>query len=358
MDAYNAKAIACFWSSGGVRLVKIVIMAGGKGTRFWPLSTEKMPKQFLSLHSERSLLQETADRFHLFVPASRLYVAAPRHYLPLLNKQLPDLAPEQLIVEPEQKDTAASIALAVFRFLQADDNEPVAFVPSDHHIADRTEFLAALAASEAIASRPDAIVTLGIQPSRPETGFGYLRTTPAAEEEHAVSGVRQVTHFLEKPSEERARQLIGEPGVYWNSGIIVCRPETMARCLEAWEPAIWNSLLQHPQDIDAAYAGMPRLSIDYAVMERAKTIYCLPVDCGWDDIGSWASLQRHLKPDGDENISKGHVTLKEAAGNTVYVEGKQAIIIGVQDLLIVSTPHGLLVCPKSKEPSLKKWLSN
>lgn len=336
--------------------MKIVIMAGGKGTRFWPLSTERMPKQFRSYLSEQTLIQETVGRFRGFVPASRLYVAAPRRYLPLLEEQLPDWTPDRVIVEPEQKDTAACIALAVFRFLQAGDDEPVAFVPSDHYIADPASFLEALKAAAQIALRPDAIVTLGVRPSRPETGFGYLRTTPASDMAGAAGEALQVTHFLEKPSKERARQLIGEPGVYWNSGILVCRPEAMARCIETYEPAIWNSLLQHPRDADAAYAGMPRLSIDYAVLEKAKTIYCLPIDCGWDDIGSWASLYRYVTPDAGDNVSKGDVTLTESSGNIVYVEGKPAVIVGVNDLLIVSTEHGLLICPKSMEPSMKKWL--
>ncbi|WP_337913887.1 mannose-1-phosphate guanylyltransferase [Cohnella zeiphila] len=334
-----------------------MIMAGGKGTRFWPLSTEHAPKQFLSFHSEQTLIQETVSRFRDFVPDSRLFVAVPRRYLPVLREQLPGLAPKQLIVEPRQKDTAACIALAAFRFLQAGDNEPVAFIPADQYIDDKAAYLAAISAAAEIALRPNAIVTLGIKPRRPETGFGYLLTSPATEEEHAALGARRVNRFVEKPSEEKARELIGKDDVYWNSGIIVCRPETIARCIETYEPAIWNSLAENPQDIDAAYAGMPRLSIDYAVMERADSVYCLPIDCGWDDIGSWASMRRHLEPDSAGNVSKGNATLPESAGNIVFVEGKPAVVIGVKDLIIVSTANGLLVCPKSEEPSLKKWLS-
>lgn len=337
--------------------MKIVIMAGGKGIRFWPLGTVQVPKQFLSFRSEHTLIQETATRFREFVPSSNLFIAVPRRYLPLLEEQLPDLKPEQLIVEPEQKDTAACIALAAFRFLQDGDNEPVAFVPADQYIADTAAFLATVAKAAKIALKPDAIVTLGVKPDRPETGFGYLLTSPAAEEEAGTGGLRQVARFLEKPTEDKARLLIDEPGVYWNSGIIVCRPDTIARRIETYEPAIWNSLQQHPLDLDAAYAGMPKLSIDYAVMERASTIYCLPLECGWDDIGSWAALRRHLRADENGNVVKGDAALSEADGNTVFIEGKQAVIIGVRDLIVVSTAGGLLVCPRSEEPHLKKWLS-
>lgn len=342
---------------GGVRSLKIVIMAGGKGTRFWPRSTEDLPKQFLPFHTGQTLIQETVSRFLDFIPASSLYVAAPRRYLPLLEEQLPELSPTQLIVEPQQKDTAACIALAAFRFLQEEEDEPVAFVPSDQYVADKKAYLAAFADAAKIALLPEAIVTLGIVPSRPETGFGYLLVSPTAEDASTPRGFRRVTRFLEKPSEGNARQLIGDPDVYWNSGIIICRPSTIAHCIEAYEPDIWNSLKLHPLDADAAYAGMPRLSIDYAVMERAKTIYCIPVNCGWDDIGSWAALRRHLEGDDRGNIIQGSATLTEAAGNIVYVDCKQAVIIGVNDLIIVSNENGLLVCPKSEEPLLKRWLS-
>ncbi|MBW7453380.1 sugar phosphate nucleotidyltransferase [Paenibacillus sepulcri] len=267
------------------------------------------------------------------------------------------MSPTQLIFEPQQKDTAACIALAAFRFLQMGDDEPVAFVPSDQYVADKKAYLAAFAAAEKIALLPETIVTLGIVPSRPETGFGYLLVSPTAEDESTPRGFRRVTRFLEKPSEEHAQQLINEPDVYWNSGIIVCRPATIAHCIEAYEPDIWNSLKLHPLDADAAYAGMPRLSIDYAVMERAKTIYCIPVNCGWDDIGSWAALRRHLEGDDRGNIIQGTATLREAARNIIYVDSKQAVIIGVNDLIIVSNENGLLVCPKSEEPLLKRWLS-
>ena len=339
--------------------MKIVIMAGGKGTRAWPRSNDDLPKQFLPFLSEQTLIQETVNRFRDFVPASRLFIALPRHYLPLLKEQLPDFPPNQLIIEPRQKDTAACIALTVFRFLQTGDDEPVAFVPSDQFIADKKAFLAAVSAAADVALLPDGIVTLGVRPVRAESGFGYLITKPDpdAVKASSVSGILRVTRFLEKPDEERARHLMNEPGIYWNSGILVCRPETMARCIQSCEPAIWNTLLQNPSDPDAAYADMPRLSIDYAILEKARTTYCLPVNCGWDDIGSWGSLLRHQPPDPSGNVIQGEVDLRNAARNLVFVDDRKAVIIGVSDLIVASTSNGLLICPKSEEPRLKKWLS-
>ncbi|MFC5653564.1 mannose-1-phosphate guanylyltransferase [Paenibacillus solisilvae] len=339
-----------------IHKLNIVIMAGGKGTRFWPRSVDTLPKQFLHFHSSQTLIQETAARFKQAVPDHQLFIAAPARYLPLLHEQLPGFSMQQLIVEPEQKDTAACIALAAFQLLSAGDDQPVVFVPSDQHVADDAAFLTAIKLAAQTAEQDHAIVTLGIKPSRPETGFGYMRTT--AESGLASASVLYVSSFLEKPTEERAAQLLTEPGVYWNSGIFVCRPSTIARSLELLQPKIWNSLLLHPHDPSAAYALMPKLSIDYAVMEQAEKIYCIPVDCGWDDVGSWAAISRHSTADSNGNVIQGLASLVQSTGNTVYVEDdKQVVLIGVHDLIVVSTPSGLLVCLKTEEPQLKKWLN-
>ncbi|UVI31689.1 mannose-1-phosphate guanylyltransferase [Paenibacillus spongiae] len=341
--------------------MNIVIMAGGRGTRFWPRSTASMPKQFLPFHSDRTLIQETAARFLKLVPGSRLYAAVPDRYLPLLARQLPDMPPNQYIIEPEQKDTAACMALAALRFLDQGDDSPLVFVPSDQYVSDERAFLAAIEQAAAAACLDDAIVTLGIEPDRPETGFGYLRTLDKSSDmaKNMPQGVLRVVQFLEKPDAGRAAELIRESGIYWNSGIFVWRPSTIASSLQRYQPQLWNILRSHPHDAAAAYAQMPALSIDYAVMEQAQSIYCIPVRCGWDDIGSWAALERHLTPDSSGNIRHGEepIVLPNATGNTVFAD-RQALIVGVHDLIIVSTPHGLLVCPKAEEAKLKTWLTH
>lgn len=332
--------------------MNIVIMAGGKGTRFWPRSVDALPKQFLQFHSSQTLIQETVARFRQLVPDNQLYIAAPARYISLLNEQLPDFPNQQLIVEPEQKDTAACIALAAFQLLRAGDNEPVVFVPSDQHVADNTTFFTAVELAAKTACLEGAIVTLGIKPNRPETGFGYLKTETAG-----TPPILQVTRFMEKPTKERAAELLKESGIYWNSGIFVCRPSTIARCLEALQPDIWKSLLLHPLDTAAAYALMPKLSIDYAVMEHAESMYCIPVECGWDDIGSWAAISRLSAADSNGNVIQGEPSLIHSTGNTIFVEDdKQVLLIGVHDLIVISTPGGLLICPKTEEPHLKTWL--
>ncbi|CAH1211453.1 Alginate biosynthesis protein AlgA [Paenibacillus plantiphilus] len=337
--------------------MNIVIMAGGKGTRFWPRSVESTPKQFLPFHSDRTMIQETVARFRKLVSDTSLYIAVPQRYLSLLEQQLPDFPLGQLIIEPEQKDTAPCMALAAFSFLQSGDNRPLIFVPSDQYVSDENAFLAAISLAAETASKKDAIVTLGIPPIRPETGFGYMYTTAPESSELLSTGVLRVRQFLEKPTAERASQLIVEPDIYWNSGIFAWRPSTIAQCVAAHQPDIWNSLLKHSSNLAAAYAEMPSLSIDYAVMEQADSIYCIPVQCGWDDLGSWAALRRHMDADAAGNVSQGFAALLESTGNTVIVDDKQAIIIGVHDLIIVSTSNGLLICPKAEEQRLKTWIN-
>ncbi|WP_127534106.1 mannose-1-phosphate guanylyltransferase [Paenibacillus kobensis] len=340
--------------------MNVVIMAGGKGTRFWPRSVDRVPKQFLSFITDETLLQQTVARFRQLVPENRLFIAAPSVYMPLVLSQLPGLLPEQTIIEPEQKDTAAAIALTAHTMLARDDDSPIVFVPADQFIQDETRFLAAIENAAHAAQTSRTIVTLGIRPGRPDTGFGYMELEPADPQDppsiEPSFHVHRVAKFLEKPNTETAVQLISKPNVLWNSGIFVWRPSTIAYHMAASAPELWQPLEDYPDNTAAAYAAMPKLSIDYAVMEKAETIYCIPVDCGWDDIGSWSAFRRHRTADGSGNVMQGPVRLLNSEGNTVYTE-IETLLIGVSDLIVVSTPHGLLVCHRSEEPRLKYWLN-
>ncbi|WP_202113257.1 mannose-1-phosphate guanylyltransferase [Paenibacillus sp. MMS18-CY102] len=340
-------------------------MAGGKGTRFWPRSVQSMPKQFLSFGTGPTLIQQTYDRFRQLTAVDQLFVAAPLAYMPLVYEQLPALPPEQAFVEPEQKDTAACIAYVAHRMLLFGDDRPIVFVPADQWITDETSFLTAIAHAAEAARQPRAIATLGIQPTRPDTGYGYIELA-MEEEGHALastssstpepSHAHRVARFLEKPDAQKAIELLKQPHVYWNSGIFIWKPSSIAYHMASSVPKLWQQLEQFPDNIAAAYAGMPKLSIDYAVMEKASEIRCVPVDCGWDDIGSWAAFRRHFLQDSRGNVAHGPVHLLESDGNTVYAE-TETLLIGVQDLIVVSTPYGLLVCHRSEEPRLKQWLT-
>lgn len=336
--------------------MNVVIMAGGKGTRFWPLSVKSMPKQFISLYSQHTLIQETVSRFRKLVDDKCLFIATPRCYLPLLADQLHDIKPNQIIVEPQQKDTAACMALVAYHFLQRSNDEPLVFVPSDQSITDDNSYFQAILHAVSVAQKPCAIVTVGIPPDRAETSFGYLDTIPAADlsdDKHVL----RVARFIEKPAAEQAEELFRRPNVYWNSGVFVWRPSTIAYYMQQHAPDLWESIISgHNGSIDDAYEALPSLSIDYSIIEKVDDIYCVPVQCGWDDIGSWAAVRRHLKPDRDGNVRLGPARLANSSDNTVYTE-QDALIVGVSGLIIVSTPNGLLICPQSEEHRLKYWIN-
>ncbi|MFC4775539.1 mannose-1-phosphate guanylyltransferase [Paenibacillus sp. GCM10023252] len=340
--------------------MNIVIMAGGKGTRFWPRSTCDLPKQFIALHSERSLIQETVNRFTStsFAREEQIYIAAPSVYLPLITEQLPHIPPSQLIIEPQQRDTAACMALTALTFLQQNKDDPLVFVPSDQWVSDSEAFRAAISTASRVAERERTIATIGAVPDRAETGFGYLETSgPAHTSEGSIPQGQfyKVSRFLEKPTERIAAELITNPSVYWNCGIWIWRPSTIAYYMARHAPGVWNTLVNGYDELGEAYKAVPSLSIDYAVMEHTESIYCVPVSCGWDDLGSWSALRRHIKADGGGNVIRGDVHTAEAYNNTIDID-QAALIIGVSDLIIVSTPNGLLICPRSEEPRLKDWL--
>lgn len=339
-----------------IYMMNIMIMAGGKGTRFWPRSVKTIPKQFLSFGSGPTLIQQTVDRFRRLVPDERLFIAAPTAHVPLVINQLPSLSTEQIFTEPEQKGTAACIAYAAYSMLAKGDDRPIVFVPADQYIADDDIYLAAIEQAAEAAAADNSIVTLGIRPDRPDTGFGYMELEAEETEEDAGDALHKVKRFLEKPNAATAEMLIKQHNVYWNSGIVAWRPSSIMHHIGLREPALWQPFIDHEGDAALAYANIPELSIDYAVLEKTDEIRCIPIDCGWDDIGSWAAFRRHHASDSFGNVAQGAIRLFESEGNTVYSE-TETLLIGVSDLIVVSTPHGLLVCHRSEEPRLKHWLN-
>jgi len=337
-------------------MMNIMIMAGGKGTRFWPRSIKTIPKQFLSFGPGPTLIQQTVDRFRRLVSDERLFIAAPTAHVPLVISQLPSLSTQQILSEPEQKGTAACIAYTAYSMLAKGDDRPIVFVPADQYIADDDIYLAAIEHAAQAAAADNAIVTLGIRPDRPDTGFGYMELEADKAGTNAGDEWHKVKRFLEKPDAATAEMLINQSNVYWNSGIVAWRPSSIMHHLILTEPALWRPFIEHNGDAALAYADCPELSIDYAVLEKTNEIRCIPVDCGWDDIGSWAAFRRHHASDSFGNVTQGAIRLFESEGNTVYSE-TETLLIGVSDLIVVSTPHGLLVCHRSEEPRLKHWLN-
>lgn len=330
--------------------MKIVIMAGGRGNRLWPKSASGKPKQFIALTSDDTLLQMTYRSLAQYVPETKLFVATAAQYLDLVKEQLPELDPERLIVEPVQRDTGPCIALAALRFIRDDDDEVIVTLPADHLIPDTKALADMLHEAETQAEAGEAIVTLGVVPNRPETNYGYIHTDDDGKR------VRRVRAFLEKPSKERARKWLEMQGVYWNSGIFIWKPSTIAAAMRRYQPSIWLPLIEAPKVEESMYGKLPKISVDYAILEKAEHIYCMPVSFEWDDVGTWRSLERFGKSDESGNIVTGNALLAHATNNIVFSDKRQAIILGADNLIIVATDEGLLVCHKSNEPLLKKYV--
>ncbi|GAA3408558.1 mannose-1-phosphate guanylyltransferase [Paenibacillus hodogayensis] len=333
--------------------MKIVILAGGSGTRFWPRSVKQRPKQFLALTSDETMLQQTYRRFLQVLPADKLFVITANRYRSLVQRQLPELAASRLLLEPEQRDTGPCIALTAFHFLSRDDDEVLVTMPSDHFMEEPEQLIEALRQAEQAAVSHRTIVTLGIVPTRPETGYGYMRTAVRKTDEAML----EVTAFVEKPPLAQAEELVRDPGVFWNSGIFVWKPSTIAHYMRQHQPYMWN-LLSGGEDAASVYALLPKISVDYAILEKADSILTLPVRFRWDDVGIWTSLERIQTTDADGNIvgGRGKTFVDSTTDSIIYSDHPKTMIIGVRDLIVVSTAEGLLVCRKSDEQRIKTML--
>jgi len=334
--------------------LKIVIMAGGSGTRFWPRSVQSRPKQFLPLTSRDTMLQQTYRRLLEWLPARKLYVVTTQAYRTIVLEQLPELSEERLLLEPDQRDTGPCIALTAHLFLLQNDDEVLVTMPSDHYTEESVSLLNALVQAERAAEAERTIVTLGFVPTRPETGYGYIRTAELAQE----NGVLEVTSFIEKPPLDVALSLIQDPGVFWNSGIFVWKPSTIAYYMKLHQPSIWTKLSESGNDLESVYSELPKISVDYAILEKADTIKTIPVRFKWDDVGIWSSLERIQNVNREGNIldGSGTVHVESTRNSIIYSDHPKTLIIGVDDLIVVSTAEGLLVCRKSEEQRIKSAL--
>ncbi|SCW46963.1 mannose-1-phosphate guanylyltransferase [Paenibacillus tianmuensis] len=329
--------------------MNIIIMAGGQGTRFWPRSTRSKPKQFLALTSEETMLQQTYRRFLQYVPSTSIYVLTTKQYSDMVREQLPELKGEHILLEPEPKDTAPCIALSALHFLQKGEDDVLVTTPSDQYIPEGDSLWEALKQAESIALSGCSIVTLGIVPTRPETGYGYILTEEPTEEGRALTAKA----FIEKPPSERAKQLMEQKNVFWNSGIFIWKPSTIAYFMSRNQQEMWSLLEGCGGQWDNVYSRLPKVSVDYAILEKASSIYTIPVHFEWDDIGSWSSLERVHQPDEQGNLLMGDASTLFTHNSIVYTENLKTVVIGVKDLIIVSTPDGLLVCDKAYEQHIR-----
>jgi mannose-1-phosphate guanylyltransferase len=334
-----------------------VVMAGGSGTRFWPLSRRAEPKQLLAIVSEKLLVQEALDRLEGLVPLERTFIVTGKDQLPKMRDCLPQMPEDQLLVEPQGRNTAAAIGLAAVILERIDPNAVMAFLPSDHLIRPKKGFQKVLAKAAELAQTVDCLVTIGIPPTEPARGYGYIQR---GEETAEVADVRcfKVRRFVEKPDPTAARQFLRTGEYYWNSGIFVWRLPIILRHLERYAPDLYEGLrriqaaldtLREAKTIGEEYARFEPISIDYAVMEKARDVRVIEAEFEWDDIGSWLAVERHHTQDEQGNTVVGrHVGIETE--KCIVLTGPQHLVatIAVEGLIIVQTADATLVARKTE----------
>jgi len=332
--------------------VKALILAGGSGTRLWPLSRKKYPKQFLKLNGDRSLLQHTMDRLLKIVSRSDSIVMTNDEYKYHVKSDLGWI--ENVILEPASRNTAPAIALGIKYCLEklgCKEDEVIFVSPSDHVIKPVDAFAHAIVQAEAIA-KAGYIVTFGIKPAKPETGYGYIKAD-AQEENINGAGYFKVDAFVEKPDLDTATRYVREGNYYWNSGMFAFSIKTMLNALGKYAPAIQKALGDTFEGMITNYPHMPDISIDYAVMEKSDRVVTVPLDLYWSDIGSWDALYEVLDKDADGNVKKGDVLAIDTKGSFILGGKRQISTIGLEDMLIVETDDAILVAKRGEAQKVK-----
>ena len=339
--------------------MKAVIMAGGQGTRFWPVSREGKPKQFLEIGGSGTMLQETAARFQPFLAAGDVYVVCGQRYVQQVREQLDQLREDQIIGEPSARNTAPCIGLAALYLRRHFPDEVMSVFPSDHVIQDVAEFHQVLQAAQELA-REGWLVTFGIHPSYPATGYGYVQKGDSLGE-FAGCAAHEVAGFTEKPDRSRAEQFLQEGKYYWNSGMFVWSIDRILTEMERHMPELYQALMEidgsweDPVGMEKIYSGLEKTSIDVGVMEKAEKIAVLPCTLGWSDVGNWRALEQVEKSDEKGVISNGpHVNIDSRDSVLYTSEGKLVALVGVQDLVVVDAPDALLVCARERIEEVKQ----
>ncbi|RJQ27228.1 MAG: mannose-1-phosphate guanylyltransferase [Peptococcaceae bacterium] len=338
-----------------------LIMAGGRGERFWPKSRASMPKQFLSLCGDKTMLQQTVGRVEPLVSPDRVFIATSRDYVALVREQLPGIPERNLIAEPLSRDTAACIGLAALHIEKQYPHAVMLVLPADHVLSDVPAYLAKLEKAVSVASSGLNIVTLGIKPDRPETGYGYIQQGELASRDERAE-IYRVKAFKEKPSLPKAEEFLAKGGYLWNSGMFVWRVDTIRKLIARYMPmlhmhleAIRAAIGTEEEDdvLNREFALMRKVSVDYGILEKAKDVYVIPGEFGWDDVGNWLSLKRTRPCDEDGNVvACRHVGIDT---KNCIIEGGEKLLVtaGLNDVVIVVTEDVVLVCTKEKAGRLR-----
>lgn len=337
-----------------------IVMAGGVGSRFWPVSTTEFPKQFHDmLGTGETLIQKTFARLSLLIPKENILILTNELYNDLVLKQLPMVKQAQIVLEPAMLNTAPCILYASLKIKKMNPNALMVVAPSDHWIEDEDQFVSNLKRSFDICQAEDSLMTLGILPTFPNTGYGYIEF-----DKLDSRPIKKVVQFREKPNYVTARKFIQSRNFLWNAGIFIWSVESILKCFESFQPKMFSHFMlgydayNTPEEHDFIQENYPKsesISIDYAIMEHAQNVYVLPATFDWNDLGTWGSLYDKLPKDENDNaVINAQVVLENASNNIIRTDGKKTVVIdGLNDFIIVDKDNVLLIYPKGKEQEIK-----
>lgn len=339
-----------------------LIMAGGKGTRFWPLSTEEKPKQFLNLIGKETMIQMTVERIKPIIPIDRIFVCTGQMYVDLVKEQLPNIPDRNIIIEPEGRNTAPCIALSAFIIKKYYKNSNMVVLPSDHLIKDEEEFRNIIqSGDEFVSTNEEAIITLGMQPTRAEIGYGYIRygNKERKRNEHSVI---KVDAFVEKPNKEKAKRYLKEGNYLWNGGMFIWSVDNILKQINIYSNETYKALQnienakedQLQKIINKNYKNTDAISIDYAVLEKSNDIYVIPSNFGWDDVGSWEALDRYREKDEAGNVLVGSAKVVDSESNLVVSSSHDIVVEGLKDIYVIENDGKILVGLKSNVKNVKE----
>ena len=341
-----------------------LIMAGGRGERFWPKSRKSFPKQFLSLTDDgKTMIQLTVERIRPLVELEDIFISTNKDYKKLVLEQLPGIPEENILCEPVGRNTAPCIGLGAVHIARKHKDAIMMVLPSDHLIKYNKMFLNTIKSGCEIAEKGANLVTIGITPDYPETGYGYIKFNPDETDGHAYA----VERFVEKPDLKTAKEYLETEEYLWNSGMFLWRVSTILSNIETFLPDLHTGLgtirasigtEEQEAVLEKTFAGFSSVSIDYGIMEKAKNIYILPGTFGWDDVGSWLAVGRIKKSNENGNVVDGNVITIDSRDNIIQGEGKLIATIGIEDLIIVDTKDATLICEKNSAADIKKVLEN
>lgn len=341
-----------------------LIMAGGQGERFWPLSTEEKPKQFLNLLGPKSMLQITVERMEKLIPLEKIFIVTGERYVKLIKEQIPNLPEQNIIIEPVGRNTAPCVALAALVINKYYKDSTIVVVPSDHLVVDEEKYIKVIkGADEFISRNEESIVTIGIEPDRAETGYGYMKFN--VNDKQGLSdklNIYKVAKFVEKPNAEKAEEYIKDGSYIWNSGIFIWKSKHILKLTKKYLKNTFEVLSElsitsnenFNKVLNEKYKFADNISIDYGIMENVENIYVIPASFGWDDIGTWKAVERYRQKDINNNVCVGDIKNIESSNNIIMGNSKPIVVVGLNDIFVAETDKVIFVGSKQYIDNIKE----